>query len=145
MCPSGSTCTLGTCDIDPTSTWSLVVLSGEVGATDGNGESWDGFNGLPDPYVTVVIPNQTDASTDVVDDTLTPQWDIVLVTPVPAADLSSGLQFRYLDSDAAFDDEICTIDVTVRPNDVAFRGGIQDATCPDAALGKITWRLEPAP
>lgn len=126
------------------STWALFVASGEVGATTATGESWDGFNGLPDPYVTAVVPNQAEVSTDIVDDSLTPRWDVILVSSATAADLTSGFQLLYRDDDAAFDDEICTIDVALAANDMAFGGGLVESSCADPDLGKIIWRLQPA-
>jgi hypothetical protein len=146
-CGDGRTCVDGGCTVEPSSVWKVFIANGEVAATDAEGGSWDGFNGLPDPFVRVKATDPDDGeehdnATEAIDNTLAPTWDEAPIA-VAARALFDGLTLEYVDDDLANDDPICTITVEFDANSPEFDGGIVESVCPDEAASKIRWKLQP--
>ena len=125
--------------MDPNGEWTLSVETGVVVNTDVDGDSWDGFNGLPDPFVEATV-GATTASSAPATDALAPAWNEPLLTTT-ASEFLGGISFRYMDSDVALDDTICEVTVTLTPEHPAFDGGVVETPCPNQPASFFRWRL----
>ncbi|MEM6992802.1 MAG: C2 domain-containing protein [Myxococcota bacterium] len=111
-CSDGTTCEPEGCVPDPMALWDLTLLSGEVSLTDPNGEPWDAFNGLPDPFVTIDLIGAP-VSSSVADDTVFPVWDELVAEGVTTVQLMDELTFTVVDDDVAFDNTIGACAATI--------------------------------
>ena len=135
-CADGTSCQGGACVVDPGSLWNLVLLNGEVPATDFSGASWDAFGGLPDPLLALTLTaadeSQTSYQSAYRDDTLVPEWNETVLTGQPASALLSGqgntLTFHLQDADVSYHDAIgsCTSDGFANDH----FGAVVTVTCP---------------
>lgn len=138
-CGAGRSCVDGGCVVDPDGDWTITFTSGVVVATTSEDESWDGFMGLPDPFVRVEVGGDfADTSVDL--DTLAPAWNDDVLT-VTAEELFGGMRLQYLDDDVALNDIICEIEVDFDAMSVAFDGGVVTTTCPDQPTNLMRWKL----
>lgn len=144
-CGFGRSCIVGVCAVDAASSWTVRVTDGKIAATKVGGDSWDGFNGLPDGVVTLSttdpVGQEITGSTSTVDNSLDPVWNEDVLTGVPARALFDGLTITFSDSDTAFDDEICVIQETVNMSHAAFSGGVVESACANQPESKVRWRL----
>lgn len=140
-CGAGRTCNTGACVVRADSEWVIALTNGGVAALSPTGESWDGFNGLPDPVVEFVVGGSS-TSSSVIEDTLTPVWNEDVAT-ARGSDLFDGLVIRYKDSDVALDDEICEITVTLSDDAPEFDGGVVQLACAGEPASFVRWRLTP--
>ena len=112
-CDEGYLCRLARCQPDRTRFWSVVALSAELTATDGN-RLWDPIGPFsePDAYLWLSGGLFSERS-EVVDDNLTPIWDEVLATLTADALVGHTLGLQIWDADADADDlmGICTFSV----------------------------------
>lgn len=109
-CGQGFACDFGECVVDPASRWDVVLLNGEISITDPDGDSWDIFGGLPDPFVTFVVGGvmepTSQAMSEAVDDTITPSWNVVILTDVSARAIFEHFCYQVFDSDIDYPEEI---------------------------------------
>lgn len=80
----------------------MIAYQAVIAPTDPNGNTWDSFNGLPDPYAVMSVPGQS-GETAVIDDELFPEWNEVVLTNVTTTQLQAGLELGVRDSDFGFD------------------------------------------
>lgn len=101
-CGTGMTCSTGQCVVDSNSRWDVIVISATVPDRNSNGDTWDSFGGLPDPYVRL---KTEDAGTTWDEDTLVksdqtdPFWFENLLQDVPARALMDRIDVWVRDSD----------------------------------------------
>lgn len=107
VCGANLTCGDSGCEPDPMALWDVTVVEGTIALTDANGDAWDSFNGLPDPYVTMEVVG-ADGETEVIDDDIFPVWNETILVGVNSVQLEGGLEISVFDSDTAFDDTIAT-------------------------------------
>jgi len=162
VCGAGQTCTNSVCHVDPSSLWDLVVETGTCASFNGNGDSWDAFGGLPDPYVKLTLcyssPNMTPPSygyTFNVSNSTQPDWaSSTVLSGVTAYDLLNCVNAMAMkDSDviggpnAAFDNDMgmCTFTIT----ESLFSGVLLATQCtpvnPSEPTWSVNWRLVPHP
>jgi hypothetical protein len=145
-CGSHHTCTAsgsgGACHVDPASRWGILITSGTIPATNSGGGSWDPLNGLPDPYVTVVV-DTSNGSTSRRDDNLSPVWNETVLSGLSASDiLTHNAEFELFDYDFPIGDDTIGFCGMVIPES-AFDGAEHDAgTCDTAGLS-IRFQLVP--
>jgi Ca2+-dependent lipid-binding protein len=120
---------------NPSSFWVLTVTRGTVSERADNGSSWDGFGGLPDPYVCLTI-NGDRRCTMSVTDTLVPVWNTFFPAATTTA-LQAGVRYEYYDADVSKDDVICTGTFSLTERN--FAEGYATITCPLGAF-QITVR-----
>jgi hypothetical protein len=147
-------CTNNACQVDPSSLWDLVFLSGTAPLYDMNGDTWDAFGGLPDPYMEVDVDygqaDEVDGYTDFVDNTLTPDWDATSGRGIAVSGLTASLLLKtsYLqmwDSDAptelpGYDDSMGRCSFSITQN--MFDGQLLSFTCaPPANTAGVTWSV----
>lgn len=140
-CGANLTCGDSGCEPDPMALWDVTVLDGTIALTDANGDAWDSFNGLPDPYVTMEVVGD-DGETEVIDNSIFPVWNETILVGVNSTQLEGGLEISVLDSDAAFDDTIATC---VASN--IFYNATVEATCSnedDFELWSISFSVLPS-
>jgi len=118
-CSSGQICSSGACQLDPSSSWGIVITKADIDSS----KSWDTLVYTePDPYVTVTV-GSTSGSTSVINNTYTPQWDEYLFS-VPASEiLKNGLSVEVYDDDVVTADQLmgaCSVTV---PESVLLAGG----------------------
>ncbi len=91
--------------------WDITALDGTVALTDPDGDAWDSFNGLPEPYVAMEVVGSS-GETEAIDDTVFPVWNEVVLVGVNSVQLEGGLEVSVYDSDLALDDLIgtCVVD-----------------------------------
>ncbi|MCR9162260.1 MAG: C2 domain-containing protein [Nannocystaceae bacterium] len=111
-CPAGTLCT-DTCEADPDATWQLLIESAVTTTVDGNGNTWDGLGGLPDPYVRVTLDGDTQ-TTPIADDTIEPEWNATLFEDSSTARMLMPITFELRDSDVITDETMgeCTYELT---------------------------------
>lgn len=138
------------------SLWDFVLLSAEAPPKDSNGDSWDGFGGLPDLVVGVRMgttlngPKRT-ASSTVKSDTLSGVWNTVLFTFTwdnMQSDLFSGhytLTISLVDEDISLHDLIARCEY-ITPIELAstmkyfVTGGVRECERDGA---KIRYEIRP--
>ena len=101
-CGTGMECSVGQCVVDPDSKWDIQVVSATVPDRDANGDTWDSFGGLPDPFVRLETEdgvNTFSAETDDVPNTTTPFYFDTILTGVPARALQDRLTVWVRDAD----------------------------------------------
>ena len=101
-CGQGRLCDTGVCRVDPDSRWDLTLRWAAVSSTDSNGDSWDYFGGLPDPWVrfsTSFMSMDWEADSSTQSDTTIPFWLEVLIQDVKAAALLSYFEVEVWDGD----------------------------------------------
>ncbi|MGH1344230.1 MAG: C2 domain-containing protein [Nannocystales bacterium] len=106
-CGTNLSCGDTGCEPDPMALWDVRVFNGTVALTDADGDAWDSFNGLPDPYVSMEVVGNS-GETAVIMDELFPEWDEVVLVGVNSVQLEGGLTVSVVDSDIGFDTTIAT-------------------------------------
>ncbi|MBV1858252.1 MAG: hypothetical protein KUG77_07560, partial [Nannocystaceae bacterium] len=101
-CGTNLTCGDSGCEPDPEALWDITVTDGTVALTDSDGDAWDSFNGLPDPYVSMEVVGDT-GETAVIQDELFPEWDETILVGVSSTQLEGGLELSVMDDDFGFD------------------------------------------
>lgn len=121
--------------------WDITVIDGTVALTDPDGDAWDSFNGLPDPYVTMEVVG-TSGETTVFDNSIFPVWNELVLVGVNSTQLEGGLEISVVDSDLGFDTTIATC-VT---NDIAYNSEVVGtcSTKDDFELWSITFIIAPS-
>ena len=108
QCTGSFHCQQQECFVDPESTWDLYVDQAQVALVDNNGDYWDAFNGLPDPFVVVMTGTGADAmsaQTAYQSDTTSPAWGVdmggqLLLNGLRAAVYQQkGVTFTFYDQD----------------------------------------------
>ena len=125
------------CEVVLSGLWNFTIVRGDVTERTPSGDSWDGFGGLPDPYVCVTIAGDR-RCTSTVQDTLSPVWN-ASYPPVTATALLGGVRVEYWDEDVSVSDPICGAGlIPVTEGDL--RSGTWGAGC---TSGNIEVRLAP--
>lgn len=149
-CAAGDSCTGGMC-VPPMMSgtgYDITLISADLPSTKRSGFGWDTFGGLPDvfAYVYADDPGTSDSWFDrssVKVDTLTPDWNEVVLTDVSLAALADGIWFELWDEDDTFDDEICIMGFAV--TDIAMaQGQVIEAICDYDPEVVWRWRLDPS-
>ncbi len=106
-CGNDLSCVGGECTNDPV--WTISIRNVIIPPKDENGSDWDTVifsSPLPDPFVQSGLDSNSvsfpEGETDVVDDTVTPNWSIAEQTTYSHTEsslLGNGLRFRIRDSD----------------------------------------------
>ena len=135
-CGSNLTCGATGCEPDPMAMWDITVVDGIVPLTDADGDAWDSFNGLPEPYVVLTVVGAS-GETAYIDDELFPEWNEVVLSGVNSVQLEGGLEVAVMDSDLGFDTTIG--ECLLLPN-ADFYNGETVWTCEDAE-GYQLWQL----
>jgi hypothetical protein len=133
-CGYGRNCTGQACVLDESSLWDFFAASAVVPLTRQNGDYWDPFYGLPDPYVKAYSSLGTASHTGqtaVQQDTLTPTWNESPLKGISAKELLSNLSVEFWDSDYDADDLMGGCRIGLAPT--AFDGSLQVVTCPASA------------
>lgn len=90
------------CLVELDAEWDVIAHQAVIAPTDPDGDTWDAFNGLPDPYVVMAVPGQS-GETSVIDNELFPEWDEVVLAGITTTQLQAGLELGVRDSDFGFD------------------------------------------
>jgi hypothetical protein len=101
-CDTGMTCEFGNCVVDANSRWDVEIVSAAVPDKNANGDDWDSFGGLPDPFVRFKTEDSGmtwDETTETKDDTTYPFYFETIVTDVPARALMDRWDIWVEDSD----------------------------------------------
>jgi hypothetical protein len=151
-CGAGQTCNNGTCRVDPNSLWTLIVESGTVSSFDGDGNAWDSFGGLPDPYVQFQLcynaSTKTASATGYTknaSNTLHPNWTSTKVlTGVKAYDLLNCVNLLGMwDSDILGGPNLLVDsnmgDCSISFTESMFGGTLQQITCTPTVPSEPTW------
>jgi hypothetical protein len=143
-CGPSRLCDGGGCVVAPTSRWQVVVLSGTVPQFNDDGDPWDPFGGLPDPYVRVtaggILEPEISGDTDSVSNTLTPYWNDIAVEDVPARSLFDYFNLAVFDADVGFDDLIGTCSFPLANDSSWFDGSTIVVSCGAAT---VRFRIRP--
>jgi len=121
--------------------WDIAVVDGIVALTDADGDAWDSFNGLPDPYVTMEVVGSY-GETLVSHDTVFPVWDETVLVGVNSTQLEGGLDVSVVDSDLVFDTTIATC----VPDDIPYNSVVtwSCSTEDDYELWSVTASVMPS-
>jgi hypothetical protein len=146
-CATGDTCQEGACGLDPGSRWDVIAVRGLAFEDNVSGGDWDFLpSTLPEPFVELATENgeeRISGSSNVVQDTLEPVWDQVVLGDVGEAALSGfGIDATMLDDDGAGaeSDTMGSCHITVGGE--AFGEGEQEFVCqPDFDAGVRGWTL----
>lgn len=140
-------CSSGTCRTDPASRWNVIIEWLRVPMHDTNGDAWDAFGGLPDPFVRVYVGSESNfvGATSAASDTLEATFNARVATNQRADALRTYLSFEVMDEDVSSHDFIGHCYVPV--DDSAFAGSSLTHDCPripsEGQAGfTIRWRLE---
>jgi hypothetical protein len=131
-CPSGLTCQAGSCTLDGSTVWQVIVKEGMVVRND----DWDLGGGAPDPTVCATV-DTAKRCTPVATDTYEPgrfnEWGSqgTIIAETSAAKLQAGIPWSYEDEDIQFNDEICAGSKAF--NLMEFRMGTGRVSCPTPA------------
>lgn len=136
-CGANTVCGEAGCEPDPMALWNIRILDGVVALTNEDGDSWDAFNGLPDPYVSVEVVGLS-GETEVVDGELFPVWDEIVLEEVNTVQLQGEVEFTVWDSDALFDENMATCTLSIEDD---MFGGTFDLTCSNAKSGFEFWTI----
>jgi hypothetical protein len=109
-CGPGRLCQNAVCEVDPTSRWDVVLVTGDVPIANPSNAAWDPFGGLPDPYVAWeaggVLEPLSAADSTVKANTITPSWNEIVLSDVSARAIQEHFCFQVWDDDGIGDDEI---------------------------------------
>lgn len=141
-CGPGQTCAAGVCSVDAGALFDFVAVGATIPALNQSGGSWDAFSGLPDPLLKATS-GAAAGETTYAPDTLSPQWNKVVLSGLSASALQANLKIELFDSDTAFDDVIggCAVTLT----GAEFDGALYTASCPASATGvalTVSYRLK---
>jgi len=136
-CGESTVCEASGCVPDPMAVWDLIIHEGTVALTDEDGDAWDAFNGLPDPYVRVEVVGMS-GETSVVQDNTFPEWNEAVLEGITTVQLQGEVEFSVRDSDIALDGTIGTCVVTVE--DEMFNATFQ-STCSNSESGFEFWTV----
>jgi hypothetical protein len=108
------------CFTEPSSTWNIVAVSGDAPPKDKNGDSWDAFGGLPDPYLELSFNSAYTSKT--VSDTFNATFNEEPIGKAvaigsfqsPAYDTALNYFVSLWDDDATFDDRMFYCLVTLK-------------------------------
>ncbi len=139
-CGVNQTCGDSGCEADPMAEWDVIAVDGMVAVVDENGDAWDSFNGLPDPYVTLeVVGMSGESAFD--SDTEFPVWNETVLTAVTSTQLEAGLEASVVDSDLGFDTTMATCDI---PADMLYNATTSwSCTIDDFEFWTITLTVQP--
>jgi hypothetical protein len=105
-CGSGQICEVGSCQNMYDRTYEVTIISAVISELKPDGNTWDGFGGLPDPYALFRVDGETEFQTSFLQDTRRPEWnegdDVRFFA-------SSEITIRLMDEDLAAPDTISTI------------------------------------
>ena len=133
VCSGGLTCDGFDCTPSPTTQWQVVLLEGEIVATQPGGGTWDAFGGAPDPYLDI---EELMFESMFVDNTNEPVWNETITTAILTTELQETLTFRMRDSDVLLDQVVGVCEVNIP--DSAF-GGPHEVTC--EVDGNFAWSV----
>lgn len=128
-CSPGFTCDRGRCELDPTSRWTVVAVSGIVSQRTCAGETWDPLGGLPDPIFCMTL-NGVKTCTSYGSDTTSVRWNARFPVAT-ASELLGGVVVSWEDSDNTSNDIICS--------------GTVRFTTANLATGRMTQQCAPCP
>ncbi|HET6612925.1 MAG TPA: hypothetical protein VFG83_13085 [Kofleriaceae bacterium] len=119
MCGEHDACGESGCELDLSSTWTVVLESAHVPAQNEGGDSWDPFSGDPDVFVIVTIATANEGTeahrSQTVDDTVDPSYNSEVLADDVAASLLIGqpIQVTWTDEDTGNpDDDMATTMIT---------------------------------
>lgn len=142
-CGVNTVCEDTGCVPDPMALWNIRIVDGILPVSDEDGDAWDPFNELPDPYVEVEVVGMS-GSTEVQDNTVFPAWDEIVLEGVSTVQLQDDVEFTVWDSDFDFDDNLATCTLSIEDD---MFGGTFDLTCSNVKTGfefwTITFSIEP--
>jgi hypothetical protein len=150
VCGPDFVCGEGACSVDPASRWDVLAVRATVFEDNSGGGSWDPLGGLPDVFLNMRSedsPEVFEGESTVIDDTLAPEWNQVILEDVPARGLTgSGLQIELLDSDLAANDAMGRCDFAVGQDafgegELVAECGRNDEVDPPVRGWSLTWRL----
>jgi hypothetical protein len=123
----------------PDALWRISLVSGVMPKTKANGDVWDAGESLafeaPDAYVNLVVAAQVVTSSDITQDSWSPNWQSTIGEPMTTATVMGGVQMVVTDADLIFDDEI---GVCSFPNDLTpFAGKELTLACSPSDLALI--------
>jgi hypothetical protein len=136
-CGLNTVCEASGCVPDPMALWDIRIIDGTVALADEDGDAWDSFNNLPDPYVVVEVVGMS-GETAVQMDTVFPVWDEVVLEGVNTVQLQGDVEFAVRDSDIGFDTTIATCTITIEDD---MFGGAFDLTCSNAETDFEFWTI----
>lgn len=146
-CFPGQECTAGDCVIPASSRWDLRAVRAELPYTNASGQSWDPSGGLPDPFIRVEAGTTTtrEGESNVLQDTLEPGWDEVLLDGVSAAELREQWLVRIFDVDGSQEERISNCGVLISDERAVFSGNLFLLRCTayDDVKSATYWRLTP--
>jgi hypothetical protein len=126
-CGLGFACQTNTCVAEGSALWVLKVTRGTVKDKNPDGDAWDPFSGLPDPFACMTINGQR-LCTMSADNTLSPMWNETLHTASASAILS-GVLVEYWDYDpTSANDAICPMGTKMVTMD-DLKSGMLTAGC----------------
>ncbi len=141
-CDQNSTCEAEGCVPDPMAPWDVSVIDGVIALTDPDGDPWDSFNGLPDPYVILEVVGAS-GETALEQDTIFPAWNAVVLEAVSTTQLQGGLTIEVWDSDLGLDTLLGSCSGDTLP-----LGGTGTVTCTagadDTEVWSVTLSIEPS-
>jgi len=115
-CIAGTSCEAAGCIPEADALWDIVVYDGQVAVVDLDGDPWDAFGGVPDPYVTIEAAGASGES-EVQSDTFFPEWNEVVVEGVSTAQLMGPVEIAVVDSDIGFDTTMATCETSFADED----------------------------
>lgn len=142
VCGAGQACSVGACTTSGTATFDFVAVSAKLPAKKLNGTDWDGIGGLPDPLVKATSGAVT-ATSPSRPDTLSPVWNVKLLSGLTAAALKASLRVDVSDADVAFNDVVGGCAIALTNSD--FDGAPHTVSCPASATGvafSLVYRLQ---
>jgi hypothetical protein len=132
VCGSGQTCTAGVCTLSGTATFDFLAVGARLPAKNKTNGDWDGFGGLPDPFVKATSGAAAGTSPKQ-SDTLTPVWNATLLTSLTSNALKASLHVDVSDADVAFDDVVGGCDVPL--TNASFDGALHTVNCAASTTG----------
>ena len=148
-CPAEYICQEGDCRVDPDALWRLIAVGATVNPLTADGFLWDSNGSPPDPYLeieTIINGVPAASSTSWTGNTLTPQWNEIVLSAVHAQSVRV-VRYRMLDLDSGQPDFIGECILTLP--ETAFTGETVTVSCPrnvtqNQAGFELQLRLEPA-
>ncbi len=133
-CKADAPCEKGECVSLWGQTYDVTVVKATLPSEPEGGGTWDGFGGMPDPYVLVEVNDVAVCKTSTVQDTFTPSWNEQCSIKFAKGDT---LTFHVMDEDLTSDDDVSWDYVTDLVS--AIKKGNSGA--PSGGVG-VVWEIE---
>jgi hypothetical protein len=139
-CGAGEICLDDECREMWDRSYSITVVSATAAEDDPNGESWDGFRGAPDLYVSVRIDGESIGTTGTKQDTYSPDWyDSFNVRLFR----TTKLVFRVIDEDATAGGADVALDLSVSDLEDAIKNGGGSYSSSGYGITGLDFTIEP--